>query len=304
MQDQLQGVFAPVITPFDREDHPDAHRFVKLCRWLLSRNAGLAMFGTNSEANSLSLVERRGLLDAALAAGLAPGRMLPGTGACAIPEAVELTRHAVDAGCAGALMLPPFYYKGVGDDGLFEYYARVIDRVASERLRVCLNHIPQLSGVPISHALIERLLARYPGTVVGIKDSAGDGANVEAMLARFPGFAVFPASEAMLARALPLGAAGCISATANIQPGAIAEHIARWRELGMEQRHRRVEAVRLAMQAYPMIPALKAVIAHCLGDAAWRRVRPPLELLSDTAERGVTAALAALDFTMPGLADA
>src|SRR5215470_17563521 len=139
---RLQGVLAPVVTPFRADLSPDPERFIAHCRWLLSQHTGLAVFGTNSEANSQSASERMELLEALIAAGLDPVRMMPGTGCCALSDTVRLTAHAVQLGCAGALMLPPFYYKGVSDDGLFRSFAEVIERVGEARLRVYLYHIP------------------------------------------------------------------------------------------------------------------------------------------------------------------
>jgi len=294
-------VFAPVVTPFTDESRIDATRFVAFCRWLVGQGAGLALFGTNSEANSLSLTERHALLDKVIEAGIDSAQMLPGTGACALPDAIALTRHACEAGCAGALMLPPFFYQGVSDDGLFAYYSEVIQAVGSDQLRVLLYHIPQFTGVPITHALIERLIAAYPQTVVGIKDSSGDWANTEAMLGKFPDFAVFPASEALLGKALPLGAAGCISATANIQPHAIASLL---NETTLDERavwERKVASVRLAVQAQPMIPALKRIVAHFANDEAWARVRAPLTPMTPAHSGALLQQLQALDFSMPSL---
>ncbi|HEX7909634.1 MAG TPA: dihydrodipicolinate synthase family protein [Paraburkholderia sp.] len=295
-------VFAPVVTPFTSEFGIDAPRFVAFCRWLVGQGAGLALFGTNSEANSLSLSERHALLDEVIEAGIDPARMLPGTGACALPDAIALTRHACEAGCAGALMLPPFFYQGVSDDGLFAYYADVIEAVGSDRLRVLLYHIPQFTGVPITHTLIERLIAAYPRTVVGIKDSSGDWANTAAMLEKFPGFAVFPASEALLGKALPLGAAGCISATANIQPHAIASLLNAATAEERAEWEGKVATVRFAVQAQPMIPALKHIVAHFANDAAWARVRPPLTAMDSGQAGSLLRQLEALDFSMPSLA--
>ncbi|ACD15897.1 dihydrodipicolinate synthase family protein [Paraburkholderia phytofirmans] len=295
-------VFAPVITPFTKDLRIDAPRFVAFCRWLVGQGAGLALFGTNSEANSLGLTERHALLDDVIKAGVDPAHLLPGTGSCALPDAIALTRHACEAGCAGALMLPPFFYKGVSDDGLFAYYSDVIQAIGSDQLRVLLYHIPQFTGVPITHTLIERLITAYPRTVVGIKDSSGDWANTEAMLRKFPGFAVFPASEALLGKALPLGAAGCISATANIQPQAIASLL---NATTLEERavwEGKVATVRLAVQAQPMIPALKHIVAHFANDESWTRVRPPLTPMNPAQSGALLQQLQALDFSMPAMA--
>jgi 4-hydroxy-tetrahydrodipicolinate synthase len=300
----LSGVFTPVVTPFQPDLSVDDRRFSAFCRWLVAQGAGLAVFGTNSEANSLSLKERLRLLDRLVTDGVDPRRMMPGTGCCSLDETVELTRAAVRAGCGGALMLPPFFYKGVSDEGLFDFYARVIERVASPELRIYLYHIPQVSGVPITYGLIEKLLRAYPKTVVGVKDSSGDWANTEGMLKRFPGFSVFPASEALMEKALPLGAAGCISATANIQPGPIAQLIARFGTPGGEERQAQVSAVRSLLQSFPMIPALKHVIANWSDTPGWQAVRPPLTLLPAEQADALVVKLKVLGFTMPGLREA
>jgi 4-hydroxy-tetrahydrodipicolinate synthase len=301
-----RGVLAPVVTAFTGDLRPDAERLVRHCRWLLERDVGLAVFGTNSEANSLTLQEKLALLDALIAAGVPPARMMPGTGCCAFPDTVELTRRAVQHGCAGVLMLPPFYYKGVRDDGLFATYAEVIERVGDERLRIYLYHIPPVSQVSISLRLIERLLARYPGTIAGIKDSSGDWNNTRAMLEQFQpsGFDVFAGSETFLLATLRGGGAGCISATANVNPAAIAALAREWQKGNADARQAALDAVRAAFQKFPMIPALKAAIAHFSGDNAWATVRPPLMALTGLQRRQLVDALTALRFSMPSLTDA
>jgi 4-hydroxy-tetrahydrodipicolinate synthase len=276
-QTPLRGVIAPVITPFGPDLRPDPGRLVKLCRWLLAQDTGLAVFGTTSEANSLSVGEKLVLLDALVDAGLPTTRMLPGTGCCALTDTVELTRHAVRHRCAGVLMLPPFYYKGVSDDGLFASYSEVIQRVGDARLRIYLYHIPQVSQVPLSLALIERLLGAYPGTIAGIKDSSGDGNSVRALLERFAprGFAVFPGNEALLLAAMRGGGAGCISATANVNPAAIGELYRNWERADASAQQAALDALRTALLKYPMIAALKALVAHFARDEGWARLRPP-----------------------------
>jgi 4-hydroxy-tetrahydrodipicolinate synthase len=302
---RARGVFAPVVTPFTADLRPDPARFVRHCRWLLEQDVGLAVFGTNSEANSLTVPEKLALLDALVDAGLPPERMMPGTGCCAFPDTVELTRCAVQLGCNGVLMLPPFYYKGVSDDGLFASYAEVIERVGDARLRIYLYHIPPVSNVPISLALIERLLARYPGIIAGIKDSSGDWNNTRAMLERFQpqGFDVFAGSETFLLATLRGGGAGCISATANVNPAAIAMLARVWQQAGADARQGGLDRVRATFQKFPMIPALKAAIAHFADDDAWGTVRPPLVALNAEQRRQLIDALTPLPFEMPGLAE-
>jgi 4-hydroxy-tetrahydrodipicolinate synthase len=301
---RLRGVLSPVVTPFDKDLRPDAERLVQHCRWLLKNDVGLAVFGTNSEANSLSVPEKLDLLERLVGAGLPPARMMPGTGCCALTDSVELTRAAARLGCAGVLMLPPFYYKGVSDDGLFRSYAEIIERVGDERLRIYLYHIPPVSQVPITLPLIGRLLQRYPGIIAGVKDSSGDWSNTKAMLDQFQpqGFDVFAGSETFLLATLRAGGAGCISATANVNPGPIARLAANWRQADADRQQAALDAVRKVFQSMPMIPALKAAVAHFSGDGAWTTVRPPLVSLTDAQTRTLIEALAPTGFAMPGLA--
>jgi 4-hydroxy-tetrahydrodipicolinate synthase len=298
-----RGVLSPVVTPFTADLRPDVPRFVRHCRWLLGNDVGLAVFGTNSEANSLTVAEKLGLLDALVEAGIPAARMMPGTGTCAFPDTVELTRRAVAHGCGGVLMLPPFYYKGVSDDGLFASFAEVIERVGDPRLRVYLYHIPPVSMVPISLALIDRLLRRYPGTIAGVKDSSGDWSNTRAMLEQFQpqGFDVFAGSETFLLATLRGGGAGCISATANVNPAAIASLSRDWGKPDADARQAALDRVRAAFQGFPMIPALKAAIAHFSGDPSWTAVRPPLVALGEEQRGRLLGSLSDLGFAMPGL---
>jgi 4-hydroxy-tetrahydrodipicolinate synthase len=294
---RLRGALAPVVTPFGAELRPDAARLARHCRHLVERNVGLAVFGTNSEANSMSVPEKLALLDALVDAGLPPARMMPGTGCCAFPDTVELTRRAMHHGCAGVLMLPPFYYKGVSDDGLFASYAEVIERVGDARLRIYLYHIPPVSQVPLSPALIERLLTRYPGVIAGIKDSSGDWNNTRVLLERFQSstFDVFSGSETFLLPTLLAGGAGCISATANVNPAPIAALAATGAEgLDAERQQSALDRVRAVFQRFPMIPALKAALADAYGDDGWATVRPPLVSLMDDQRASLREALATL----------
>jgi len=295
---RLRGVLAPVLTPFNADRTPSVSRFIRHCTSLLRQDVGLAVFGTNSEANSLALSEKRALLDALLERGLPASRMMPGTGACAIPDAIELTRHAVNSGCAGVLMLPPFYYKGVSDEGLYRGYAQVIDAVADARLRIYLYHIPPIAQVGISLALIERLLEAYPGTIAGIKDSSGDWANTEAMLKTFQpaGFDVFAGSETYLLRTLQGGGAGCITATGNVNAAAIARLAATWQGPQAAAQQQKLDATRALFQRFPMIAAMKAAIAWQSGDDTWATMRPPLVELDAAQRRALETSLAGIGF--------
>ena len=302
-KDRITGVLSPVVTPFKADLSPDPERFVKQCRWLLSQDVGLAVFGTNSEANSLSTDEKVDLLDRLVGAGVDPARMMPGTGCCALTDSVRLTAHAMKLGCGGALMLPPFYYKGVSDDGLFRNFAEIIERVGDRRLRIYLYHIPPVSQVAITLPLIERLLKAYPGIIAGAKDSSGDWNNTKAYIDNFAGqgFDVFPGSETFLLQGMRAGGLGCISATANVNPGAIARLFATWQAADADKQQEGLNEIRGIFARNPMIPALKAAIAHYGDDAAWATVRPPLVELTQEQKASLAADLDKAGFAMPGL---
>ncbi|MGH7416517.1 MAG: dihydrodipicolinate synthase family protein, partial [Candidatus Rokuibacteriota bacterium] len=208
-------------------------------------------------------------------------------------------------GVAGVLMLPPFYYKGVPEEGLFRFFSEVVQRVGDSRLRVYLYHIPPVSNVPITLALIERLLKAYPGIVAGVKDSSSDWNNTKAMLDAFAasGFDVFAGSETFLLQNMRSGGAGCISATANVNPGPIARLFREWQNADADAQQARLDEIRGIMQRYPMIPALKAVIARYGGDGAWVTVRPPLIALTPEQRAALAAELGRAAFTMPGLGE-
>jgi len=301
---RLRGVVAPVSTPFNADLSPAAPRFIQHCRSLLGQGAGLAVFGTTSEANSLTVNEKHALLDALLDAGLPPQMMMPGTGTCALPDTIELTRHAVASGCAGVLMLPPFYYKGVSDEGLFRSYARVIEGVADPRLRIYLYHIPPVAQVSISLPLISRLLKTFPGIIAGIKDSSGDWNNTAAMLDEFRAqeFDVFCGSESFLLQTLRGGGAGCITATANVNAAAIARLCAQWQTADADAQQVALNRLRGVFQKLPMIAALKAALAWKSGDETWSIVRPPLVELGQVPRTQLEADLTAIGFELAGAA--
>jgi 4-hydroxy-tetrahydrodipicolinate synthase len=302
---RLKGVIAPAVTPFRADLAPDDERFQRHCNWLLANGcSGLAVFGTNSEANSLSADERMMLLEGLVQYGIAPSRLMPGTGCCALSDTVRLTVHAVATGCAGVLMLPPFYYKDVTEEGLYRSFAEVIERVGDARLRAYLYHIPPVSHVGVPLSLIERLLKRYPRTVAGIKDSSGDWNNTQALLSAFgdSGFDVFAGSEAFLLRNMRSGGAGCITATGNVNAAAIDRLYRGWQGANAQSLQADVSATRAVFARYSMIAALKAAIAHFSEDTGWSVVRPPLQELTPSETQSLVQELQARGFSMPGLA--
>src|SRR5438094_10475818 len=317
MSQRIRGVLAPVVTPFKADLSPDCERFIRHCQWLLSQDCGLAVFGTNSEANSMAAKERSTLLDVLVAAGIDPSRMMPGTGCCSVTETVELTAHAVKHGCAGVLMLPPFYYKNVSEEGLYRFFSEVVQRVGDTRLKIYLYHIPSVAIVGITPKLVERLLKAYPTAIAGMKDSSGDWNNTKTFLDAFAvragravsGFDVFVGSESFLLANMRNGGVGTISATANVNPAAIHKLYRQWNTAGdadnADQQQSKLNAVRevFSSRKFPsMIAALKQAIAIYRNDPEWSRVRPPLVELTKEQAKLLAAELKAIGFAMPDIA--
>ena len=296
-KENLQGVFSPVITPFNRDFTVDHKKLVNQCEWLISQEVGLAIFGTNSEANSLSVDEKIFLLDKVIDYGIDPGKLMPGTGCCSMTDTIKLTKHAVKVGCTGVLMLPPFYYKAVDDDGLFKYFSNIIESVNDERLRIYLYHIPPIAMVGISLKLIEALLKKFPNTIAGIKDSSGDWNNTQQMLdEKWDDFGIFAGSESFLLKTMQQGGAGCISATANINPRKIYNVYKNWQKSNASYMQEEIDRVRSIVQKYPLIPALKSIVSHFHEDSGWNILRPPLKELHPIESKKLISELEAINF--------
>jgi 4-hydroxy-tetrahydrodipicolinate synthase len=290
----VRGVWCATLTPVRPDGAVDAPRLIAHVRALLASGVdGVALFGTTGEGQSFSAAERRAGLEALIAGGIDPTRILAGTGCAALPETIELTRHAVACGCAGALVLPPFFFKDVGADGVFASFARVIDEVADERLRMYLYHIPQVSGVAIPHASIARLREAYPSVVAGVKDSQCDLDHSLRLLAAFPELSIFVGFEPHLPTVLAAGGAGTICGIANLYPGLIRRLYDQAREPEHRQDLASVERFIAALEAYPLFPAFKALQAELTGDPAWNTLRLPLVPLEARTRAAWLAAVAA-----------
>ena len=289
-----------MLTPFDDTGAPDSATLALHCRWLLANGCdGLSILGTTGEGNSLSVDERIALLERLVSDGIPAQVLLPGTGCCAVPDTVRLTDRAVQLGVAGVLMLPPFYYKNVSDDGLFGAFAEAIERVGDGRLRIYLYHFPQMTGVSFTPALIARLLARYPETIAGMKDSSGDLAGMTGAVVRFPGFDVFCGSDELLLPLLRAGGVGCITGVVNVAASLAAEVYAAWRRddpASAERAQAKLTAVRREFLAYPLSAGLKEIIARHTGRSRWRLLRPPLVPMFESEAEALALALDALGF--------
>ena len=299
----LPAVLSPVLTPVQSDGEIALELFTKQCGWLQKSNVGLAVFGTNSEGNSFSASQKINALEYLVSHGLAANQMMPGTGACAVADAVTMTKATLELGCSGALMLPPFYYKDPAEDGLFAYYAQIIEKIGSDQLKIYVYNIPPVVKFGIPVTLLERLVAAYPNTVVGMKDSSGDWEYTKACLEALSpkGFRVYAGSESFLLRTLRNGGAGCISATANVNPAAIAHLAAHWQDANADELQTSLDVVRATFAKYPMIPAMKAACARYSGNHQWSRLCPPLLTLPQEIQEKLFTDLDAIEFAMPGL---
>lgn len=276
------GVFAASLTPQTADLRVDHEALAAHCRWLLESGCdGVAPLGSTGEATSFAVDERRELLDRLVESGITPSRLLVGTGSCALTDAITLTRHAVEHGVGGVLMLPPFYYKGVHDDGLYAFLDRLIQTVADARLRIYLYHFPRMAVVSFSNALVARLRDAYPHTVVGMKDSSGDIEHMRSICRDFPGFRLYAGTERLLLPVLEAGGAGCISATTNITARLAGEVHRDWRSGGAKAMQALLTAARQTLESHPFVPGLKGLLARRHENPGWMNLRPPLTPLGE-----------------------
>ena len=295
---RLHGVIAATPTPLNADMSIDTGRLIGHCRWLLGDGGcdGINLLGTTGEATSFSVEQRIAAMRAVAASGLPLEKMMVGTGASALSDAVALTSAARELGFNGALLLPPFYYKGIEAESLADYVGEVIDRTGQSGLRLYLYHIPQNTGVPYPTEAIASLLERYPGTITGLKDSSGDIAFSRALAAKFPRFDVFPSSEGSLTEWKSSGFAGCISATTNIT-GPLSQ-IA-WSD--PESRRGRdaaaaAMAIRTVLGSFPLMASVKAALTAMTDEPGWERLMPPLRPLSPDERQQLLNRLEATEF--------
>jgi len=296
----VHGLWCAMLTPLARDGGVDPARFARHAHWLLAHGVdGVAPFGTTGEGQSFSVAERAGGLEALLAGAVAADRIIAATGAAALTDTIALTRHSVQSGCTRCLVLPPFFFNDVSDDGLYAWYARLIEAVADPRLRLFLYHIPQVSGTALSVDLVARLAAAFPGVIAGVKDSAGDWANTSALLARAPQLAILVGHEPHLPRLIRAGGAGTICGVANVFPALVRALMSP--DVTVADEERIATFIEIAFRQ-PFLPAFKSIVAERTGDPGWRAVRPPLVDLADDARQRLEDALARVG--MPVIPDA
>jgi 4-hydroxy-tetrahydrodipicolinate synthase len=285
----VHGLWCATLTPLDASGGVDHGMLIKHAKSLLARGVdGVAPFGTTGEGQSFSLTERRDGVDALLAAGIPGEKVAAATGCAALPETIALTRHGVESGCAACLVLPPFFWKGASDDGLFAWYAQLIEAVGDARLRIYLYHIPQVSGTPLSVELIARLAAAFPGIIAGVKDSAGEWSNTQALLAAVPQLAILVGHEPHLPRLLRAGGSGTICGVANLYPDLVRALLLPTVSPADEQRV--VTFIEIAFRQ-PFLAGFKAILAEQTRNYAWQAVRAPLLPLAVESRRALLGAL-------------
>ena len=273
---QISGVCAASLTPMNEDFTVNHALLVAHCKWLLANGCdGIVLMGSTGEANSLSVAERMIALDTILEAGISPESVIVGTGCCALPDSLSLTRHAVANGVAGVLVLPPFYYKGISDEGIIASVDAIIQRVPTEKLKIYLYHFPQMSHMPFSDDAIATLIDRFPDIITGIKDSSGDWNHIHHLIKSFPQLRIFAGSEQFLLNALRAGGVGCISASANVTCSLAASVYRDWNNQQADSLQAKLTKARLAIQSRPMIPALKGVLARHTEKLDWSYSRPP-----------------------------
>jgi 4-hydroxy-tetrahydrodipicolinate synthase len=287
-----EGIIAACPTPMLADLTVDHELLADHCRWLLANGCGgVALLGSTGEANSFSVMERIEILEKLEIAGIPGDRVIVGTGCCAIPDTVLLTKHALSLGITTVLVLPPFYYKKVDEDGLFDSYGRIITKVDDERLNILLYHNPKVSGIPISSGLIERLISSYPDTVVGMKDSGGDWSHMKGICETFPAFKVFTGSETFLFDILKAGGVGSISATLNVTAKPAAEIIKKQGSGEAPSLQKKLSQLRSIFEHYPLIAGVKYILSRISSNSHWTNLRPPLSPLTKKDADHLTRAL-------------
>jgi 4-hydroxy-tetrahydrodipicolinate synthase len=285
MIQSITGVYSAAATPIEADGSPCFDLFTAHCRGLLAEGChGIALLGTTGEANNFSVDERMALLDAVCNSGISGEQLLPGTSCSNLSETKALTAHALSCQVKACVILPPFYYKGISDEGLFRFYAQLVEGLADSRLKIILYHIPQMTQVPISHELIYRLRTEFPDIFVGIKDSAGNIENMKKIVERFPGFSVMAGADPLLLPLLKAGGAGCITATSNLRADSlryIFDHINDPSlKAEIDQHQKRINDWRNLSNSYAQLATIKAMISKVRGDARWCALRPPLTAIT------------------------
>ena len=279
MSKARKGVYAAAITPIGADGTPDLDGLVAYCRGLITAGCdGVAPLGTTGEAAALPFAFRIRVPEGLALAGFAADRVILGAGSPSVGDAIAIGKAALSAGFTNLLILPPYYTKEPSEDGLYDYYSRIIDALGDERLCLYLYHIPQVTAVAIPPTLVHRLRDGYGRIVAGIKDSSGSFESAKSFVGP-EDFDVYPSSEAVLSDALAAGCAGVISGSTNIS-AQLAHQVLQASGSQRKALQDQLTEFRQTIQAFPLIPAVKQIHAWRTKDAGWLRMLPPLRGLS------------------------
>lgn len=298
-----RGIYAAAVSPFHADGSLNAQKLLTYCKYLLADGGcdGVAPTGTTGEGTSIAMADRLALPAVFAEAGIERCRVIFGTGAPASGDCVALTKAACDAGFTNVLVLPPYYYKNAPEDGLFAYFAALVEKIARDDLRIYLYHFPQMSMTPLSPSLIQRLRATFGPVIAGLKDSSGDfeqsRAFVEATGGIAEDFDVFPSSEAMLWDGLAIGTAGIISGSTNAFGAKVQSALKAPKGPERDHAMQTVRKARALAGKYPLMAAMKTCEAWRSGDDEWLRMAPPLVPLTAEQKASLRADLDALNNT-------
>ena len=293
--DTANGLWSATLTPLKADGAVDNAKLIGHIKTLFAAGIdGITPFGTTGEGQSFSVAERKATLEALLKGGVPADKIIVGIGCAALPDATDLARHALSIGVSRMLMLPPFFFKGVGEEGIAAAFGKVIDGAADQRMRLYLYHIPQVCGVGVPHGAIARLVAKYPRVVAGIKDSAADWPHTLSLLRQFPMLSIFVGAEHHVPQAMQNGGVGTICGMSNLVPRLMRRIVDTVGQAGNDALVRKIEALVQPVGSRPFIAASKATLAHATGDAGWKAARPPLALLPADDERALIAAMTAV----------
>ncbi len=297
----FRGIWPALLTPLNADLSIDHARLAAHCKTLLASGcSGVTPFGTTGEGPSFSMAERKHAIDQLIKNGVPAAQIMVSTSCTALPETLALTRHAVNSGVHGCLMLPPFFIKGVTDEGIIDCYRYVIDGMADagllDKLGLYLYHIPQVSGVGLSHHVISILKKMYPETILGIKDSQCDTAHSIALSDVFmKELTVYVGYEPDLPEMGRRGSTGAISGLANFMPRLVSRLVTQPEAPATPGERDRVLDLLAKLESYSLVPALKGIMAALTGEEAWLRVRAPLVALTPDQFEAIEKTVRALN---------
>lgn len=297
-----KGIFTASLTPMNEDLSVNHQLLVDHLNWLLQNGSdGICLLGTTGEANSLTVEERLEVIDRVVDSGINLQKILIGTGCCAYPDTVKLTKYAVEKGAGGILMLPPFYYKNLSDAGILDYFKLVIGKVDNPDMRIYLYHFPKMTGVPFTLSLVQKLIKAHPGIIVGLKDSGGDWAHMASFCNEIPGFKVYAGTEKYLLPILQAGGAGCISASTNATGALCGEIYNQWQADTAKELQAYLSKVRTTFERAPFVSGLKYMFSVWKNNPLWLQMRPPNVMPESDILRDLENELRQLEFSIKGI---